>query len=94
MPTLGSGWYSYRIGILHKFSIPTPRRGQDNRLFEEVANLAGKLLKEKLKKTDCTNVLSAIDDRVCKLYGISQSELSQCHQDHCAKMEQAKHRQA
>ncbi|MHC4396741.1 MAG: Eco57I restriction-modification methylase domain-containing protein [Planctomycetota bacterium] len=76
MPTLGSGWHSYRVSILRKFPIPTPRHGQHNQLFEEVANLAAKLLNEKFQGAERANVLSTIDDRVCKLYGISQSELS------------------
>ena len=49
--------------------------GQDNRLFEDVANLADRLLNEELIGIDRDNVLSSIDDKVCKLYGISQSEL-------------------
>ena len=73
MPTLGSGWHSYRVSIFRKF--PIPRHGQDNQLFEEVANLAAKLLNEKLNETDRVNVLSSIDNKVCELYGISQSEL-------------------
>ena len=77
MPTLGSGWHSYRVSVLRKFPIPTLQSGQDSQLFEEVANLATKLLSEKLNGTDRTNVLSSIDYKVCKLYGISQSELEQ-----------------
>ncbi len=77
MPTLGSGWHSYRVSVLRKFPIPTPRHRQNNQLFEEVANLAAKLLSEKLNGTDRANILSSIDDKVCKLYGISQSELEQ-----------------
>lgn len=77
MPTLGSGWHSYRVSIFRKFPIPTLPHGQDNRLFEEVANFAAKLLNEKLNGTDRTNILSSIDEMVCNLYGISQSELSQ-----------------
>lgn len=75
MPTSGSGWHSYRVSIFRKFPIPTARHGQDNRLFEEVANLAAKLLNEKLNETDRANVLSSIDNKVCGFYGISQSEL-------------------
>jgi hypothetical protein len=40
-----------------------------------VANLAAKLLNEKLNETDRANVLSSIDNKVCGFYGISQSEL-------------------
>ena len=75
MPTLGSGWHSYRVSVLRKFPIPIPLQGQDNRLFEDVANLADRLLNEELIGIDRDNVLSSIDDKVCKLYGISQSEL-------------------
>jgi len=74
MPTLGSGWHSYRVSVLRKFSIPTPRSGLNKPLFEEAANLVATLLSEKLYGKDRTNVLSAIDDKVFKLYGISQSE--------------------
>jgi len=79
MPTLGSGWHSYRVSILRKFPIPIRLHlhGQDSQLSEEVANLAAKLLNEKLNGTDRANVLSSIDDKVCKLYGISRSELEQ-----------------
>ncbi len=75
MPTLGSGWHSYRVSILRKFPIPTLQSGQDSQLFEEIANLAAMLLYEKLNGTDRANILSSIDDKVCKLYSISQSEL-------------------
>jgi hypothetical protein len=77
MPTLGSGWHSYRVRILRKFPVPTLQSGQDSQLFEEVANLTAKLLSEKVNGTDRTNVLSTIDEKVCKLYGISESELEQ-----------------
>ena len=76
MPTLGSGWHSYRVSVLRKFPIPTPRHEQDNQLFEEATNLAAKLLNEEFNETERTNILSSIEDNVCKLYGISQSELS------------------
>jgi hypothetical protein len=75
MPTLGSGWYSYRVSVLRKFPIPTLQSWQDSQLFEEIANLAAMLLNEKLNGTDRANILSSIDDKVCKLYSISQSEL-------------------
>jgi len=83
MPTLGSGWHSYRVSVLRKFPIPTLQSGQDNQLFEEVANFAVTLLNEKLNGTDRAKVLSSIDNKVCELYGISQSELDhhQLHQD-------------
>ena len=71
MPTLGSGWHSYRISVLRKFSIPTPKHGQDNSLFEDVANLAVKLLNEKLNGVDRASALSLIEEKVCELYGIS-----------------------
>lgn len=77
MPTLGSGWYSYRVSVLRKFPIPIPLQGQDNRLFEDVANLADRLLNEKLNGTERANVLFSVDDKICKLYGISRSELEQ-----------------
>ncbi len=84
MPTLGSGWYSYRVSVLRKFPIPTRPHlhDQNNQLFEEVANLAAKLLNEKFNGTYRANVLSSIDSKVCELYGISQSELDhyQLHQ--------------
>ena len=76
MPTLGSGWRSYRVGVLRKFPIPILLHGQDNQLFEDVANLAAKLLNKHLNETDRMNVLSSIDNMVGELYGISQSELS------------------
>lgn len=70
MPTLGSGWHSYRVSILRKFPIPTPQHGQDNQLFEETTNLASKLLNEKLSIMDRTNILSSVDSKVSELYGI------------------------
>jgi hypothetical protein len=45
MPTLGSGWYSYRVSVLRKFPIPVPLHGQSNPLLEDIANLAARLLK-------------------------------------------------
>jgi len=77
MPTLGSGWHSYRVSVLRKFPIPTRPHlhGPNNQLFEEIANFAAKLLNEKFNGTDRANILSSIDDKVCELYGISQSEL-------------------
>ena len=77
MPTLGSGWHSHRVSVFRKFPIPTRPHlhDQNNQLFEEVANLAAKLLNEKFNGTDRANVLSSIDSKVCELYGISQSEL-------------------
>jgi len=71
MPTLGSGWYSYRVSILRQFPIPTPPHSHDNPVFDEVANLAAKLLDKKLSVTDRTNILSSADNKVCELYGIS-----------------------
>jgi len=71
MPTLGSGWHSYRVSVLRKFPIPTPQHGQDNQLFEEATNFASKLLNEKLSVTDRTNILSSVDSKVSELYGIS-----------------------
>jgi hypothetical protein len=76
MPTLGSGWHSYRVGILHKFPIPTPRQGQDNQLFKGITNLAAKLLNEELKETEWTNILSSVDSMVSELYGISETSLN------------------
>ncbi|MBW8001316.1 MAG: N-6 DNA methylase [Planctomycetes bacterium] len=75
MPTLGLGWRSYRVSIFRKFPIPVPLDDKDNQLFESVINLAGKLLKTKPNNQDRASILSAIDNKVCELYGISQSEL-------------------
>ena len=91
MPTLGSGWHSYRVSILRKFPVPTLQSGQNGQLFEEIANLAAKLLNGKLDRTDRVNILSLIDNKVCEFYGISQSELFQCHQDQGAETREAKH---
>lgn len=74
MPTLGSGWHSYRVSVLRKFSIPTHQLGQDNSLFEDVANLAAKLLNEKLNGTDRASALSSIEEKVCELYDISHGK--------------------
>ena len=71
MPTLGSGWYSYRVSVLRKFPIPVPLHGQSNPLLEDIANLAARLLNEKLNRTGRTNALYSIDNKVCELYGIS-----------------------
>jgi len=75
MPTLGSDWHSYRVSILRKFPIPTPLHGQGNPLFEEVANLATKLLNEKLNETDRANILSSINCMVSELYDFSEALL-------------------
>jgi len=75
MPTLGSGWHSYRVSVLRKFPIPISLHGQDNPLLEEIANLAAKLLNEKLNETERTNILSSIDSMVSELYGISETLL-------------------
>jgi hypothetical protein len=77
MPTLGSGWHSYRVSILRKFPIPTRPHlhGQNNQLFEDVANFAAKLLNEELNETERTNILSSIDSMVSELYGISKTLL-------------------
>jgi len=77
MPTLGSGWHCYRVSVLRKFPIATLQSGQDSQLFEVVVNLTTRLLNEELNETEHADVLSSIDEKVCKLYGISQSELSQ-----------------
>ena len=75
MPTIGSGWHSYRINMFRKFSVPIPHKGQDNSLFNEIANLASMLLQNKLNKTDRDKILSMIDDKVCELYYIPKCEL-------------------
>jgi hypothetical protein len=66
MPTLGSGWLSYRVSVLHKFPLPT----SDNQLIGEAAGLATKLLNEKLNERDRISTLSSIDNIVSYLYGI------------------------
>lgn len=71
MPTLGSGWRSFRVSVLRKFSIPTPKHGHDNSLFEDVTNLAVKLLNEELNGVDRASALSSIDEKVFELYSIS-----------------------
>jgi len=71
MPTLGSGWHSYRVSILRQFPIPNPLHSHDNPVFDEIANLVVKLLNEKLSVMDRTNILSLVDNKVCELYGIS-----------------------
>jgi len=77
MPTLGSGWYSYRISVLGKFPIPVPLHKQKKSLFDEIVNLAAKLLNKELGETNRKAVLSSIDNLVGVLYGISQNELLQ-----------------
>jgi len=77
MPTLGSGWHSYRVSVLRKFPIPTRPHlhGPNNPLFEEIANFAAKLLNEGLNETDRASILSSIDSMVSELYGISEALL-------------------
>ena len=65
------------MSVLREFPIPTLQSGQDSQLFEVVVNLTTRLLNEELNEVYRADVLSSIDDKVCKLYGISQSELSQ-----------------
>jgi hypothetical protein len=75
MPTLGSGWYCYRVSVLRGFPVPVPQNEQDKRLFDEVANLTVMLLNENVRGTDRANAISLIDNKICKLYGVSQSDL-------------------
>jgi hypothetical protein len=77
MPTLGLGWYCYRVSVLRRFPIPIQRNKQNNLLFDKVANLASMLLNVTHNETERANILSLIDSKICKLYGISQSELPQ-----------------
>ena len=77
MPTLGLGWYCYRVSILRRFPIPIPQNEQDNRLFDEAANFAAMLLNRNPDGAERTDILNSIDNKICKLYGISQSELPQ-----------------
>jgi hypothetical protein len=76
MPTLGSGWYSYRVGILRKFPIPIPQHGQDSQLFKGIAYLASKLLNEELNETERTSILSLVDSMASELYGVSETLLN------------------
>ncbi|MGD0551852.1 MAG: N-6 DNA methylase [Sedimentisphaerales bacterium] len=75
MPTLGSGWYCYRVGILRGFPMPVPQNEQDKRLFDEVVNLTVMLLNESPRGADRANTISLIDNKICKLYGVSQGDL-------------------
>lgn len=75
MPTLGFGWYCYRINVLRGFPMPVPQKEQDKRLFDEVINLTVMLLNESPRGADRANTISAIDNKICKLYGVSQSDL-------------------
>ncbi|MDD5063818.1 MAG: N-6 DNA methylase [Phycisphaerae bacterium] len=70
MPTLGSGWRSYRVSTLRNFPIPTLLHSQYNQLFKDVVDLAAKLLNEKLNERDRISTLSSIDNIVSYLYGI------------------------
>lgn len=70
MPTLGSGWYSYRVNIMRKFPIPISKSGQNKELFCNIADFARRLLHGQLNKMDRVNILSLIDRKVSELYGI------------------------
>ncbi len=70
MPTLGSGWCSYRVNIMRRFPIPIYQSGQNNKLFSTIANLARELLCGQPSKDDHANILSSIDCEVGDLYRI------------------------
>ena len=70
MPTLGSGWYSYRVNIMCRFPIRMHQSGQNNELFSTIADLARQLLCGQLNKDDRANILSSINCKVSELYGI------------------------
>jgi hypothetical protein len=76
MPTLGSGWRSYRVSTLRKFPIPTLLPSQKGQLTKDVADLVSTLLNKKPSKSDHIRMLSSIDNMVSELYGISNNELS------------------
>ena len=70
MPTLGLGWRSYRVSMLHKFPLLT----SDNQLLGDVADIVTRLLNEKLSEKDRMSTLSSIDNIISELYGISQAD--------------------
>jgi hypothetical protein len=78
MPTVGSGWYSCRVGVLRKFPVPIGQDARDGRPFKEIADLAVRRLNETPDGADRDSVLFLIDDKVCEIYGLSQSELDKC----------------
>lgn len=55
--------------------MPVPQNEQDKRLFDEVVNLTVMLLNESPRGADRANTISSIDNKICKLYGVSQSDL-------------------
>ena len=71
MPTLGSGWHSYRVGIIRKFPIPMSQTGQKSELFSSVTKRVRTLLHEQANENERRGMLSTIDDNVRELYGIS-----------------------
>jgi len=72
MPTLDSGWHSYRVKIIARFSIPIPQSGQNKELSSEIADLARKLLCGKFDEEHRPEIISSIDCKVSKLYGVSE----------------------
>jgi hypothetical protein len=77
MPTLGLGWNCYRVSVLRRFPIPIQRNKQNNQFLDKVADLASMLSNRIHDETERANMLSLIDNEICKLYGISQGELPQ-----------------
>jgi len=72
MPPLGSGWYCYRINMLARFPIPVAQSGPNKELSSEISNLTRKLLYGKSGNDNHPEIMSSINLKVSKLYGISE----------------------
>ena len=72
MPPLGSGWYCYRINMLARFPIPMAQSGPNKELSSEISDMARKLLCGKSDDENHAEIISSINLKVSKLYGISK----------------------
>jgi len=72
MPPLGSGWYCYRVNILAGFPIPVAQSGPNKELSSEISDLAHKLLCRKSDDENHPEIMTSINLKVSKLYGISE----------------------
>jgi len=68
---LGSGWYSYRVDIMHNFPVPTWQSRKNRDLCSKIADLTRQLSSEGFDKDDHPNIISSIDNKVIELYDVS-----------------------
>jgi hypothetical protein len=77
MPTLGSGWQSYRVSIIRKFPIPMDIVNNNPEVASQISDYVYALLHTRFGTKDCQEILSLIDEEVCKLYGLHARSIFQ-----------------